>query len=225
MIKDHEIPQVLYRECVLEEIKARESGEDREDYELADKLIEEINTLGYNFKYLTDFNWYKVADKRIVDILKKYILNFNNLGISEDLLNLVSHKGFFEATQMVLDLYELIKERLNPKYQCECAGCDNALHDIADRRFESQFLEYYKSETDAVRLSLTMELLGKWKNEQAKLISLVHLKSDNREVVFTALDVIKYFKGDKICKEAVSPLCHSKDKDIASLAKKVIKKL
>lgn len=212
----------LYTEDLENEKKDRLLGIDQSDYYIIDALISDINSLGYNFKYLTDLRWTNIKDKRIIPILNQYLLKFKNLGIAEDLLNLISYKGFIEATQLVLDLYEKIKTEQKKIFQC--GSCDNALYNIADKRFIPKYLALLKCENDAIRLPLTMELLGKWRNEDAKKYFIKYLKSDKDQLVFVALCAVKYYKNDEECKTNVNNLVYHKNKDIVYLAKKVIKK-
>jgi hypothetical protein len=213
----------LYKEDVDNEKKDRLLGVDYSDYLLIDELIKEINSIGYDFKYLADFRWKRIKDKRAIPILGKYLLRFKNLGIAEDLLNLVSYKGFVEATSLVLDLYKVIQQKYNQKHQC--VSCDNALSDIEDNNFTSEYIKFLKSENDVIRLPLTMQMLGKWRNIEAKEHFIQHLNSNNDELILICLNAIKYYKGDEDCKKILTSLSNSKNKIIANLSKKTINKI
>ena len=81
---------VLYKRSIEDEIERRTKSEYKEDYELADKLRQELyDCLGVESNYLTDLYYRTILDDKCIPILSKYIPLFKNIGIS---LNLITQQ-------------------------------------------------------------------------------------------------------------------------------------
>ncbi len=74
MNRDQFSANVLYNNDVKEEIEWRKQKENKHDVELLDKLIMEINGLGYNLKYEADLRWKDIRNQAIIAILDKYFV-------------------------------------------------------------------------------------------------------------------------------------------------------
>jgi hypothetical protein len=220
--KDEFAANVLYLDDVKAEVRDRKLKIDSEDYDLVDSLMNDINKLGYDFKFESDLRWRKIKDKRVIPILKKYIFKFKNTGRMEDFIGIIAHRGFLEATPIVLELYDKIKGQAP---NCQCASCDNALYKIQDTRFIDKYLEFLSKKEDVIRLPLTMVMLAKWKIPKAKAYFTTYLNSSNRELVFIAVECLGYYKGDECIVNALAEHLNSTDIDIANIIKKSLKKL
>lgn len=222
MNKDQYAANVLYLEDVKEEKKDRESGLEKKDYHLIDNLIMDINQLGYSFKFEADLRWREIKDRRIIPILERYLLQFENIDRAEDLVGIVGHEGFNEATPLVINLYQKIKKQ-GQKFQC--AGCDNALYNIKDKGYIGKYLEFAKNEEDVMRLPLTMTMLAKWNIPELKEYFLNYINSQNRDLKFISIECLSYFNNDIMVLESLKKSLDTVDKDIIKAIKKAIKKL
>lgn len=213
---------VIYNDAIKEEIKWREDKNNSHDIELIDKIIAEINGLGYDLKYEADLRLRDINDKRIIPIVSKYLLQFENDGFAEGLIGIIAKRNFYESTPLVLELYEKIR---NASGDHQSLYCDNALYDIKDKQYINKYLEFLQNESDASRLPLTMTMLAKWNVPEAKKFFLHYLDAENRELVFTAIECLGYYKDDSSIITALNNHLNSNDKDIIKAIKKALKKL
>lgn len=222
-MKEKFVERFLYEQSISEELHDRDKAEYQHDYQVVDLMIEEINRLGYSFKFETDLRLREFNDKNLVPVYEKYYLQFDNLGFAEDLLNMIAKKGFTEAMPIVQNLYDILKQSA-PLHQI--ASCDNAFYQIKDKKSMRLFLRYLNNEKDVIHLPLTMLLLAKWKVPEAKVMFLQYLNNSNREIVFTAIEALSYYDDPKNeIKALIEKKLESSDKDVRIVAKKALKRM
>lgn len=222
-MKEKFVERFLYEQSISEELHDRDKAEYQHDYQVVDLMIEEINRLGYSFKFETDLRLREFNDKNLVPVYEKYYLQFDNLGFAEDLLNMIAKKGFTEAMPIVQNLYDILKQGA-PLHQI--ASCDNAFYQIKDKKSMRLFLRYLNNEKDVIHLPLTMLLLAKWKVPEAKVMFLQYLNNSNREIVFTAIEALSYYDDpENEIKVLVERKLESSDKDVRAAVKKALKRM
>lgn len=216
------IANILYESAIKEEKKDRRNKKEKHDYVIIDSIIKEVNKLGYKLKYETDLFMRDFNDKDLIPIVEKYYLKFDNLGRSEELLNMISKRGFYESIPLVVELYEKIK----PKIYHQVTSCDNAFYNIKDKNSTPLFVDYLKHEDDFMRLPLTMTMLAKWQVSEAKPYFLKYLMRDNEDVAYLAIEALSYYKdSDNTIKNAILKRLESGSKELVSSSKKDLKRL
>lgn len=115
----------------------------------------------------------------------------------------------------------------------QAAFYDNALEKIKDTRYINNYLEILKNPDDAIKLPLTMIMLGKWKIEEAKKYFVkyldakeIYVNTKTSDLVFIALNALSYYTdlNDDILKKIENKL-NSDDEDVRIVAKKAIKRI
>jgi len=156
---------------VEREKQDRLNGKDKKDYELVDELRRELfDKLGVESHYLADLTYRTVIDDRCIPIFSKYIPLFQNIGISLDLIQQQFYRknnkecsDFLEQWYFQLKKQGLLTDRVENTL-------DNAFMRIRDKRKVDFYLELIK-ESD--RFPFVMEMLGRWRVEDAKEIIIM----------------------------------------------------
>jgi len=228
--KDEFIASTLYRSAIDEEKKWVKEKCNEHDIAVRASLINEVRDLGYDYNYLADITHRENNDRKLLDIVLKYIGKFNDEGISAELVGVVGKKGNFTATETILNNYMNSSER---NKHMQAVFYDNALDRIKDKRFVSTYMELLKNPEDAIRLPLTMILLGKWQVKEALPFflqylnsTLLYLNESTSDLIFIALNALSYYiDADGTIQKEIELLLKSKDKAVVSAAKKAIKHL
>lgn len=224
------IKNVIYQSVVDEEKLWRKIKENKHDIKLSKELLTEINKIGYNYKYLADITNRENNDIELLNIVSNYIGKFKNEGISAELVGVIGKKGNIAATNIIIQNY--INSSNENKHN-QAVFYDNALEKIKDKRYIQSYLNFLKNPDDAIKLPLTMRMLGKWKVDEAKQYFLEYLNStllyinkSTSDLVFTSIEALSYYddKDGTILKEIEAKL-NSNDKDVVLAAKKAIKRL
>lgn len=222
--KDY-ISDILYQNAIEEEKEWRKEKINIHDVEIVDKLLYEVRALGYSYNYLADITHRDNSDEKILNILLQYIGCFKDEEISAFLISAIGRPGNLNATETILKNYANSSE----ESQRTLAGFyDNALYRIKDKRYICDYLNLLKNPETAIRFPLTMIMLAKWHNEEAKLLFLKYLNcpEDQINLLFIALEALSYYtdKDGLIIKE-INKKSQGPNKNLAMVAKKVAKKL
>lgn len=224
------VANIIYKAAIGEEEKWRREKRNEHDIVVADELLNDIRKLGYSYKYLADITNRDNTDRVLLSVVLGYIGRFQDEGISAELVGVVGKKGNTWATEVILKNYIASSEE-NKRQQA--AFYDNALEQIKDKRYLSTYMELLKKPEDAIKLPLTMIMLGRWKCEEAKTYFLNYLNSDIlylnhniSDLVFISLEALSYYDDpDGIILQAFENKLNSSDKDLITATKKAIKRL
>lgn len=228
--KDNFVAQVLYKSEIEEEKLWEKDKCNEHDIAVRTNLLNEIRCLGYNYHYIADITHRENSDMRLLELILKYIGKFYDEGISAELVGIVGKKGNYSATETILNNYRNSSEK---NKHIQAVFYDNALNEIKDKRFISIYLELLKNPEDAIKLPLTMILLGKWQVREAVPFFLQYLHStlhylnkSTSDLVFIALIALGYYRDTNgSIQNAIEPLLESKDKSVISAAKKAVKRI
>lgn len=165
---------VIYKAAVDEEKAWRKKGS-AHDISVMDQLLEQVRGLGYHCKYFADITNRENAEKDFLNLLSEYIGRFQDDYFSAALVMAVGQKGNISATEIVLKNFMGLSNDSKRKH----AGYyDNALSQIKDKRYVSAYIELLNAPKDAIKLPLTMIMLGKWQLEEAKPCFFEYLNAD-----------------------------------------------
>lgn len=215
---------VIYEDHIKIEIEDRKKPEKKHDYEVADNMLAELNqlNLGRELHYSEDLIFYTVTDKRAIPIFKKYILQFEHVGI---VLNLVNNqlglKGYKDCTEFLIELfYSLEKrgERLDSVYE----SFDNAFYKIKDKRYIDAYLELISVPKYIDKFYLLLEQLSKWHIEDALPIVVERVKYD--KLPGAAIKALGNYADPKYA-YLIEPHLNSEKPYIRQLAKKTLDKM
>lgn len=224
------VNNVIYNSAIKEEIKWRKKKANHLSVSLLDEMLYKINKLGYDYKYLVDLTNRENRDFELCAIVQEFIPRFIDKSIVSELVGVIGIKGFYEGTETIIqqfnELTDMEKKQEAPTY-------DNALERIGDRRYIGEYIKMLANPDDAVKLSLTMIMLGKWEVTEAKPLffsylnaTLLYLNDKTSDLVFTALAALSYYQDpDGTIKKAIEEKLQSDDKDVVSAAKKALKRL
>lgn len=224
------IANVLYKEAIKEEIEWKKKKSNQLDATIIDELLNDIRKLGYNYKYFADITNRNNVDQEFLSVLLRYIGRFNDEGISAELVGVVGKKGNTFATETILKNYMSSSDSTKHR---QAVFYDNALEQIKDKRYLSSYLELLKTPEDAIKLPLTMIMLGKWHIKEAKPYFLQYLNSQllyiNEKIsdlVFISLEALSYYDdSDGIILKSFEDKLKCSEKDVVIAAKKSIKRL
>ncbi len=221
---------VIYKAAIEEELEWRKDKSNECDIIVVERMLKEVQDLGYRYKYLVDLTNRDNTDKELLNIVLRYINCFVDVGISSELVGVVGKKGNLAATEVILKKYTDLS--IDDKYNY--AGFyDNALYRIKDKRYLLNYLEFLKDPKIAITLPLTMIMLGKWNVEEAKPYFFDYLSSDvfyhnkvTSDLVFISIEALSYYNDlDGAILNALESKLNSTDKDILVSTKKAIKRL
>jgi len=217
---DNYIANVLYKRAIELEMKERLSKNNKKDIELEDQLRAELREkLGVESNYFCDLTYRKIKDDKCIPILAKYIPLFQNIGIGLDLISQQfyrkNNKECFEFLESWY--YELKKnKKLNDRVK---NTLDNAFAKIGIKDNASFYLELIKESNS---FTLVMEMLGRWKIEEAKTIIIDRLEKD--KVKTSSIRALGYY-NDKATISLIEKYLESNYSGVRKEAKKVIDKL
>ncbi len=228
--KKEYITSLLYKSAIEDEKDWRSEKGNEHDVVICDRLIKEVRELGYNYHYLVDITNRENDDKELLDIVLKYIGKFNDEFVSAELVGVVGTRGYYAATETILNYYKTSSEMNKYKF---AIFYDNALYRIKDKRFISSYLELLKKPEDAIKFPLTMALLGRWQVTEALPFFLQYLNStllyrneSTSDLLFIAINALSYYRDeDGSIRKEIELQLMSKDKAVVSAAQKAIKRL
>jgi len=220
---------IIYKAAVKEEKEWRRDASAC-DIAIMDQLLKQVRKLGYDYRYFADITNRENADKEFLELLLEYIGRFQDNYFSSAIVDVVGKNGNISATNVILNDYM----KLSDDNKCEYAAYyDNALSRIKDKRYLSDYMELLKVPEDAIKLPLTMIMLGKWNLEQAKTHFLEYLDADilyrNEKIsdlIYISLEALSYYKDtDGIIMSAFEKKLNTGDKDLLRAVQKAIKRL
>ncbi len=211
---------ILYRQAMENEKQLRANRDNKEDYELADKLRKDLyDALGIESKGLTDLTYRKMADDQCISILIRYIPLFQNVGIRLDLIKQqFCRKNNTECSDFLEKWYYDLK-RENALNKAIENTLDNAFAKIQDKRKVAFYLQCIEK-ADAFPLVMTM--LGKWNIANAKPIIIDRLENDR--IKTNAIRALGCYK-DKSTVPLIEKYRNSAYPGVRKEAEKVLNKL
>ena len=218
--KDY-IPTVLYKCAIEEELEWRKEKTNANDVAIVEEMLREIRNLGFDYKYLTDITHRNNTDKKMLDVMLKYIGRFTDEWISAVLVSAVGIKGNISATDVILESYMISTGR---NKQMNSGYYDNALWRIKDKRYISAYLTILSNPDEAARFPLTMIMLAKWNVVEAKPFFIKYLNCSNDNLVFLSVEALSFYADDGTKKE-IEKKEKSSNKDLVAAAKKAKKRL
>ena len=226
--KQQFIADILYKEAVKEEKEWRRKHKNGRDIIVIDKLLEDVQNIGYCYKYFVDLTNRDNKDQKLLHILLKYVGQFQDEEFSAQLVDVVGQRGNVWATEIILQNYSDLS--CESKYK-NAFYYDNALRRIKDKRYLSAYLQLLKAPEDAIKLPFTMIMLGQWNCEDAKPYffkylnaDLLYRNSNISDLVFISLEALSYYRDDEAALKAIQEKLISSDKDLVLAAKKAAKR-
>ena len=216
------IQNVIYKHAIVEELEWRKEKTNASDVAIVEEMLREIRCLGFSYKYLADITHRDNTDKKMLDILLKYIGRFSDEWISAVLVSAVGVNGNISATDAIIKNYansSAKNKQMNSGYY------DNALWRMKDKRYISAYLSILSNPDEAIRFPLTMIMLAKWHIVEAKPVLLKYLNYNNDELVSLCIEALSYYPYDKTIIKAIEKNEKSHNKDLITVAKKARKRL
>lgn len=222
------------------------------DNEVAQEMIREINTLGYEFHYLAEIETYKIPGSGC--IISKYINRFSEEATRAYLVAqiIADSDNVKDCERTVLQLYlhfkssnDYISEPGVPAPAHIYVRYDNAFKNLRPKKLKDELLTLVSNPRDAFYLPLTTRMLASWKLPGLKdlLVSFlddsvvtaqsVGIREDSgvfypslefmrRELKFTAIDGLKYYSSAETI-SLIKQRAIDSDLDIKLAAKKALK--
>lgn len=231
MKKDNSfVAKVIFNAAIKEELGWRKQKKNKIDVALLDELLEEIRDLGFQYEYLSDITKRDNTNKQLLSTILGYIGRFSDKEISAELVEVVGKKGNTQATKIILDNYLSLSDDEKNAF---AAYYDNALGKIEDKCHISAYISLLENPKEAIRLPVTMIMLGKWNLESAKPYfmsylgsNLFYLNEHVSDLVFIALEALSYYYDeDGTILDAFQTKLETTDKDLLSATKKAIHRL
>ena len=216
-----QINKLIFNEAIKRESEWRKNPEFAHDVKLLIQMLNEINNLGYEYRFLKDITWRTNNSNEIVDIVMRYFGKFEREGISSDLTNvlLAGIKGK-EYTKKLIDYINQKKNDI-----CFYVMYDNAFFRLKDKRYVSDFLAFLKDPEIASELPFTMIMLSRWHIMEAKELFIKHLDESNpTQLLYTCIESLAYF-SDEDSLAAIIKASKFKDIKISKYAKDTIEKI
>jgi hypothetical protein len=216
---------ILYKFAVSEEKEWRKNEANEKDVATLDKLLHQLGKLGYRYKYLADLTHRNITDMEALKIIMQYIGNFEDEGISAELVGVIGIKGNISATETIINNY---LNSSNANKQSQAGYYDNALFRIKDKRYISSYLDLLKKPEDANRFPLTMIMIARWHIDEAKPYFLRYIQhhAENSNLAFIAMEALSYYLDtDGAIAKEIEKRANSNDKNMSTAAKKALKQL
>ncbi len=215
---------VIYEDHVKREIEDRKNPEKKHDYELFDKMLDELNqlNLGKKLCYQEDLIAYSVTDKRAIPIFKKYIVQFENVGIILNIVNnQLGQKKYVDCTEFLIELFYSL-EKKGERFNFVCDIFDNSFFRIKDKRYIDTYLELISPPKYIDKFYLMLEQLSKWHVEEALPIIAERVQYDT--LPGAAIKALGNYANPKYA-HLVKPHLNSEKPYIRQVAKKALEKM
>lgn len=182
---------------------------------LLEKLIIEANEMGFKVENFNELVAMKRKIKNFVPVLLKYLFMFEKDNYKEAIIRILGVKGFYQATEILLDLY--FNDVPLDKW-----AIGDALYSIQDKRFEEKYIDIVRDRENGRSRQMVVLLLGKLKCEKA-IPTLISLLKDN-EVAGHAVIALGNFKKVELI-EYIEPFLRNEKTWIRKEAEKAIGKI
>lgn len=180
-------------------------------------LISEINSiLNTQVSEYSELLCIRKKLKKCIYKILEYLYKFNADNFKDAMVDLVSYKGFDEATETLLKLYN------DKNNGIDKWNIGDALYSIQDNKYEEQYIEIVKNKENGVSRQMITILLGKLKCEKSIPVLIELLEDD--DVNGHAIMALGYFKDKKIIQH-IEPFIKHKKIWIRKEAEKSIKKI
>ena len=150
------------------EKKFRKDPENAYDLEVEQEFFKELNALGYNFHWRMQLNRgaFTKKDKAIIPIFFKYLDRFRNKDLKYDYICSLGVKGFYDATEYLLNEYVKF---LPPSYDGNWSfqAVSQTIEKIQDSRFIDTYLSFLNDDKVVFETYSIVRVLGKMKIEKA----------------------------------------------------------
>lgn len=181
------------------------------------KMLNEINSYGYEFKNLNDVMKIGKNDKVLIPVLLKWINKTDDYNSKSWIARILTVKGYTEATEELLKLYKEMDNKIGDKW-----AVGNAIGVISDKRYIDDYIEIITDKSNGSARQMIIYYMGAFKEERVKkvLISLL----DDEEVNGHAIYALSKFKDISLI-EKLEPFTAHKMTWKRNKAKKAIAKL
>ena len=215
-----QINKLIFNEAIKRESEWRKNPEFAHDVKLLIQMLNEINNLGYEFRYLKDITWRTNHSNEIIDIVMRYFGKFEDEGISAELVNVLKGIKGRGYTEILIDY--IFHKKIDIGFY---VGFDNAFLRLRDKRYVSNYLALLNEPEMASKLPLTMIMLGKWHIMEAKELFIKHLDESNpTQLLYSCIKSLAYF-SDEDSLAAIIKASKFKDIKISKYAKDTIEKI
>lgn len=215
------IPRLLHEASVKTETESRRDLSKQYDYAVADRMIAELNGLGYEFSYFADLQYCIITDKRAIPIFECYIPLFRETGFAIGVLPHISQKQYYECTEFLIEQY-LRYEQSGKALPVVSNAFDNALVRIRDKRFIGEYCTLISGPEHRDRFYFLMELLSKWKVQEALPIIVNRLENDRQKA--PAIISLGNYR-DSSYSHLVEPFLSSENRYIRKVAGQALQKM
>jgi len=218
------IQDLLYQSALEREMEWRAEPKNHSDVELFDKMLSEINELGFEFKYQADFFRLLITNTKIIDVILRYLGKFENHGLTEHLVLTIADKRNKFVTKKIIDTFNETHVIVRPKGYHKTAY-DNAFKRLQDKRYVNEYLQWLSNPEIATTLPFTMLMLARWKVLEARAWFMKYVDSGSEDsIVFTSIKALACY-NNKEARDKIFAMQNSENKDIRECANKVAKKL
>lgn len=180
------------------------------------RLICEINSYGFEVQSYEELKSVKRKIKNTIPVLLKYLYLFNGSSYTDAILRLLSVKGFNDATEELLEVYN----NKNSKIDKWVVG--DALYSIQDKRYEDEYINIIDEKSNGTSRQMITILLGKIRCEKA-ISHLISLLQDE-DVNGHAIIALGYFRNNELIKY-IEPFLDHEKRWVRKEAEKAIKKI
>lgn len=221
---DEYVARVLYNDALLREAAWRQNESNAHDVFLFDRMLSEINLLGCSFMHYADVTMRQHTDATVVKVIESYLGRFQSEEITGELVRSIGIKGNKSSLKAILNCYFNTSDDMKRK---NAGFYDNAISNIKDDRYIDSYLRIISDVNNAARFPFTMQMLGKWRNEDAKKLLINYMSSENDQLVWNSLSALKFYKDDPAVISALESSLEVKHsnpklmKDIATLLSKM----
>jgi len=204
------------------ELEFRKNPKNAHDLQVEQELFTELNALGYNFTWHLQLNAgaFTEKDKTVIPIFLKYLDEFENKNFKDKYLCCLGVKGFYDATEYLLNEYST---HLPPSYDGSWSleAISQTIAKIQDPRFIDTYLSFLNDDKVVFETCHIVEMLGKMKVEKAipyliKLLDGERKTADN--LYGTSLEDTKFF----VSQESIKALAQFKNPEYMKYVEKFL---
>lgn len=218
------IKGLLYQDSLDKEQEWRAKPENYADAALLDKMLVEINELGFGFCYLTDIRQLLITHAGIATVIIKYLGEFDDPFVTSGLVLSIGYKKNKYATEKIIEVFNSQKPRHRAEWKRTSVSYDNALNRLKDKRYINEYLRWLSDPEIAVEMPFSMQMLARWKNPEARKMFMQYLDSDEQgQIKYTSLKALSIY-DDLEAREKIVAICESPDEKLSGYAKSLVKR-